>query len=122
MIGISKAAFEEGKDVIEKIKSFENSSLKISTQSVIQVSRDELLQSIERIHSKSVEDQFKQKLDIIEESAACTGDFIIVVDSVNQDNHKSKAAIILHVATKGETNADKVYDCFVHRVSFTLSV
>ena len=121
LIGVSKTVFDEGKDMIKKIKSFENSSLKISTQSVIQVSRDELLQSIERIHSKSVKDQFKQKLDIIEKSAACIGDFIIVVELVNQDNHKSKAAIILH-ATKGTTNADKVYDCFIHNVSFKLSV
>eukprot|EP01032_Pedospumella_encystans_P016216 gene16216-18509_t len=122
LIAVSKAVFEEGKDVINKIKSFENSSLKVSTQFVIQASRDELLQSIERIYSKSAEDQFKEKLDMIEKSAACIGDFIIVVDLVNHDNHKSKAAMILHVATKGTTNAEKVYDCFIHSVSFKLSV
>lgn len=122
LFAVSKAAFKEGKYLIKKIKSFENSSLRVSTQFVIQVSRDELLQSIERIYSKSVEDQFKKKLDIIEKSAACIRDFIIVEDLVNQDYHKSKAAMILHVATKGETNAEKVYDCFMHCVSFKLSV
>lgn len=122
LFAVSKAAFKEGKYLIKKIKSFENSSLRVSTQFVIQVSRDELLQSIERIYSKSVEDQFKKKLDIIEKSAACIRDFIIVEDLVNQDYHKSKAAMILHVATKGTTNADKAYDCFIHNVSFKLSV
>ena len=30
--------------------------------------------------------------------------------------------MILYVATKGTTNAEKVYDCFIHSVSFKLSV
>eukprot|EP01032_Pedospumella_encystans_P009181 gene9181-10835_t len=122
LFAVFKAAFEEGKYLINKIKSSENSFLRVSTQFVIQASRDDLLQSIERIYSKFVEDQFKQKLNIIEKSAACIKDFIVVVDLVNQDNHKSKAAMILHVATMGTTNAEKVYDCFVHSVSFKLSV
>lgn len=118
LIGVSKAIFDEGIDLIVKFKSFENSSLKVSTQFVIQASRDELLKRIEKIHFQSVEKQFKEKLDIIESLSTCLGDFIFVVDSVNTDNHKSKTTVILRVATKGVSSTEKVYDVFVHSVSF----
>jgi len=118
LIGVSKAIFDEGRDLIIKIKSFENSSLKVSTQFVIQASRDDLLKRIENINPQHVE-QFK---DTIESLSSCLGDFIIVLDSVNQDYHKSKTTVILRVATKGVSSTEKVYDVFVHSVSFQLHV
>lgn len=41
---------------------------------------------------------------------------------MNEDYHKSKATVILHVSTGGITNGPKIYDVFMHSVNFELSV
>jgi hypothetical protein len=116
---IDKDIFEEGKDIIHRLKNFENSTLKASTQFVKAASKDDLLRSINKIHSESIETQFKERLEIIEGSTTTEGDFIIILDSVNQDYYKSKSTIVLHVSTK-QTNGVKVYDCLIHSVCFAL--
>jgi len=102
LVSVCKIAYEEGKDIIDKLKNFDNIILKASTQFVMQVNRDEL--------------------DIIEQSMTCLGDFIIVIDAVNKDYYKSKSTVILHVSTNSTSGAQKVYDCFMHSVSFELNV
>ena len=49
--------------------------------------KDDLLRSINKVHSESIETQFKERLlEIIEGSTTTEGDFIIIIsDSVNQD-------------------------------------
>lgn len=121
--GINKVIFGEGKELIKTRKDFENSSLKSSTQFVEQVNRDELIQSISKVHSSEVEDRFKEKLDMIENSPICEGDFISIVDSVNRDYFKSKSTIILHISrTANPPDKGKIYDCFIHSVCFELAV
>jgi len=117
---INKAIFEEGKHIIDSLKKFENSTLKTSTQFVQGANKDELLRSISKIHSEEIETQFKEILEIIELSTSAEGDFIIILDLVNQDYYKSKSTIILHVSTM--QNAGVIYDCFIHSVCFELTI
>jgi hypothetical protein len=118
---VNKAIFEEGKHLIDSLKKFENSTLKTATQFVQAVNKDELLRSINKIHSESIENQFREKLEIIELSKTAEGDFIIILDSVNYDYYKSKSTIILVQVSTVESVGMKIYDCFIHSVCFELS-
>ena len=84
------------------------------------VNKDDLLLSINKIHSESIENQFKEKLEIIELSPTAEGDFIVILTSVDRDFFKSKSTIILHVSTSQSARV-KVYDCFIHSVCFELT-
>mmetsp|Transcript_6278 Transcript_6278/g.8763 ORF Transcript_6278/g.8763 Transcript_6278/m.8763 type:complete len:241 (-) Transcript_6278:60-782(-) len=117
---INKGIFEECKYMIDSLKKFENSSLKTSTQFVQGANKDELLQSIKKVHSESIETQLREKLGIIEVSTTSVGDFITILASANQDYYKSKSTIILHVSTMHNTGV-KIYDCFIHSVFFELT-
>lgn len=114
---VSMTVFDETKFLIKKLKEFENSSTFSSTQFVQQVSKSELFDSIKNMHSKEVEEDFKQKLETIENAADCPSNFMILVDTKNGDNSITKFTLILSV-TKSIGRGEKIYDCFIHSLKF----